>query len=91
MTFSTPAMALLAALIATSAAASPETTDSRQDASQAQRDQNGDASAHGYQNPTGPDPDPRMTEQVGEEVLEQDDEHDDARNNGHKTQGSERR
>lgn len=76
MNISTTALALLAALTATSAAASPEPIDNRQDASQAQQDQNGAASAHGYQNPAGPDPDPRMTEQVGDDLHEQGEQRD---------------
>lgn len=68
-------IALIAALAATSAVANPDAASDRQAPDQAQQDRNGDASAHGYQNPTGPDPDPRMTDQVGEDTLDQDDEH----------------
>ena len=68
-------IALIAALAATSAVANPDAASDQQAPDQSQQDRNGDASAHGYQNPTGPDPDPRMTDQVGEDTLDQDDEH----------------
>ncbi|MFG3692766.1 hypothetical protein ACGFZ6_05160 [Stutzerimonas stutzeri] len=68
-------IALIAALAATSAVANPDAASDRQAPDQSQQDRNGDASAHRYQNPTGPDPDPRMTDQLGGDTLNQDDEH----------------
>ncbi|WP_217476935.1 hypothetical protein [Stutzerimonas stutzeri] len=68
-------LALMAALTATGVTANQDAASERQDAHQSQQDRNGEASAHGYQNPAGPDPDPRMTDQVGEDALDQDDEH----------------
>lgn len=60
MNISTTAAALLAALL-TSAASNAAPSVNGQDSRQTQQEQNDDASAHGYQNPTGQDPDPRMT------------------------------
>jgi len=73
------ATAALALLIATSAAANQETGDNRQDANQSQPSQSGEESAHGYENPTGVDPDPRMTEQEAENAYERAKERDGQR------------
>lgn len=75
----TPAATLFAALLA-SAAVQAATSDSAQDpATGHQHEQNDDASAHGYQNPTGQDPDPRMTEHPNSdpEVVDEDEGVDD--------------
>jgi hypothetical protein len=53
------ASSVLLALLATAASANQEPTDTN---SKAQQDLNNEASAHGYQNPTGEDPQPRLTE-----------------------------
>jgi len=65
------ATAALALLIATSAAANQENADDRQHANPSQ---SGEESAHGYENPTGVDPDPRMTEQEAEKAYERAEE-----------------
>lgn len=55
---------VLLALLATTASANSQSTE-RQPGdtdNQAQQDLNNEASAHGYQNPTGEDPRPRLTE-----------------------------
>ncbi len=65
------ATAALALLVATSAAANQENVDDRQNANPSQ---SGEESAHGYENPTGVDPDPRMTEQEAENAYERADE-----------------
>lgn len=70
------ATAALALLVATSAAANQENVDDRQNANPSQ---SGEESAHGYENPTGVDPDPRMTEQEAENAYERADEQDDQR------------
>lgn len=51
-------LALMAALTATGGVANQDAANDRHDGHQSQQDRNGEASAHGYQNPTGPDPDP---------------------------------
>ena len=58
------ASTVLLALLATAASANQEPTEpeSADTNSQAQQDLNNEASAHGYQNPTGEDPQPRLTE-----------------------------
>ncbi|MEL7557965.1 hypothetical protein [Stutzerimonas chloritidismutans] len=58
------ASSVLLALLATTASANQEPTE-REPAdsnSQAQQNLDNEASAHGYQNPTGEDPHPRLTE-----------------------------
>lgn len=69
------------ALFATTASAGPESTERPADNTdnQAQRDLNNEASAHGYQNPTGEDPHPRLTEDTIENAhgdASADDEED---------------
>lgn len=71
------ATAALTLLIATGAAANQQAIDDHQDAHQSQPSQSGEESAHGYENPTGVDPDPRMTEQEAEDAYERADEQDD--------------
>lgn len=73
MNTSTIASTLLAALL-TSAAVQAAPSENDQDVRQSQQEQNDDASAHGYQNPTGEDPDPRMTNHPNSEpeVTEED-------------------
>ncbi|MGE6659769.1 hypothetical protein ACQKEK_03365 [Pseudomonas sp. NPDC077408] len=58
------ASSVLLALLATTASANQEPTEHEpaDTNSQARRDLNNEASAHGYQNPTGEDPQPRLTE-----------------------------
>jgi len=58
------ASSVLLALLATTASANQEPTEHEpaDTNSQAQQDLNNEASAHGYQNPTGEDPQPRLTE-----------------------------
>lgn len=59
---STLALALFASLVATGAMAREDAMKNQPtDSTMEQRAQDDDASAHGYQNPTGTDPDPRMT------------------------------
>ncbi|WP_313554022.1 hypothetical protein [Stutzerimonas nitrititolerans] len=59
---STLALTLFASLVATGAMAHDHDMESQPtDSTMDQRAQDDDASAHGYQNPTGTDPDPRMT------------------------------
>ncbi len=78
MNISTMAATLLAALLA-SATVQSAPSENNQDARQSQQEQNDDASAHGYQNPTGEDPDPRMTDHPNSEpeVTEEDESGDD--------------
>ena len=68
------ATAALALLVATSAAANQGDTNNRQDANPSQ---SGQESAHGYENPTGVDPDPRMTEEEAENAYERNDGRED--------------
>ncbi|MFV0456277.1 MAG: hypothetical protein ACK5NQ_15035 [Pseudomonas sp.] len=59
---STLALTILASLVATGAMADDDDMKNQpKDSSMEQRVDDDDASAHGYQNPTGTDPDPRMT------------------------------
>lgn len=59
---STLALALFASLVATGAMAHDHDMKNQpKDSTMEQRAHDDDASAHGYQNPTGTDPDPRMT------------------------------
>lgn len=67
------------ALLATTASAAQESTE-RQPSdtdSQAQQDLNNEAGAHGYQNPTGEDPQPRLTEDTIENAHGDDESVDD--------------
>ncbi len=73
------ASSVLLALLATAASANqeptePEPTDTN---SQAEQDLNNEASAHGYQNPTGEDPQPRLTEDTIENAHGDDERVDD--------------
>ncbi len=66
--------ALLAALL-TSATAQAASSEGGQDARLTQQQQKEDAGAHGYQNPAGQDPDPRMSEHPNSESeITQEDE-----------------
>lgn len=68
------ASSVLLALLATAASANQEPTE-REPAysnSQAQQDLDDQASAHGYQNPTGEDPRPRLTEDTIENAYGDD-------------------
>lgn len=78
MNILTPAATLLAALLA-SAAVHAAPSENGQEPGQNQHEQNDDASAHGYQNPTGEDPDPRMTDHPNSEpeVTEEDESAED--------------
>jgi opacity protein-like surface antigen len=78
MKISTMAATLLAALLA-SAAVQAASSESEQEAGQSQQEQNDDASAHGYQTPTGEDPDPRMTDHPNSEpeITDEDETMDD--------------
>lgn len=81
MNISTMTATLLAALLAgTAVHAAP--SESGQDSRQSRQQQNDDASAHGYQNPTGEDPDPRMTNHPNSEpeVTEEDEAGEDEGN-----------
>ncbi|MGE6527892.1 hypothetical protein ACQKEM_02525 [Pseudomonas sp. NPDC077382] len=73
------ASSVLLALLATTASANPEPTEHEQadSNSQAQQDLNNEASAHGYQNPTGEDPNPRLTEDTIENAHGDDERVDD--------------
>lgn len=69
------------ALLAATASANPESTErpAGNTDSQAQQDLNNEASTHGYQNPTGEDPHPRLTEDTienahGDDESVQDEE-----------------
>jgi hypothetical protein len=68
------ASSVLLALLATTASANQEPADTN---SQAQQDLNNEASAHGYQNPTGEDPQPRLTEDTIENAHGDDERVDD--------------
>lgn len=78
MKISTMAATLFAALLASSAVQAAS-SESDQEARQTQQEQNEDASAHGYQNPTGEDPDPRMTDHPNSEpeITDEDETMDD--------------
>ena len=78
MKISTMAATLFAALLASSAVQAAS-SESDQEARQTQQEQNDDASAHGYQNPTGEDPDPRMTDHPNSEpeITDEDETMDD--------------
>ena len=70
------ASSVLLALLATTASANQEPTE-REPAdsnSQAQQDLDNEASAHGYQNPTGEDPQPRLTEDTIENAHGNDED-----------------
>lgn len=62
MNISATTMTIIAALI-TGTAANAGSSDA-QDNRTEQQNQNGEASAHGYQNPTGADPQPRLDEET---------------------------
>lgn len=78
MNISAMAATFLAALLA-GATVQAAPSDSGQDAGQSQQEQNDEASAHGYQNPTGEDPDPRMTNHPNSEpeITDEEDTMDD--------------
>ena len=63
------AIAVFASLVATGAVADDDMNKQQKDSTMEQRTQDHD-SAHGYQNPTGTDPNPRMTEEVQEDWRE---------------------
>lgn len=67
---STFAVAIFASLIATGAIADDDMKNQPKDSTMEQRAHDDDASAHGYQNPTGTDPDPRMTKEVQDDWRE---------------------
>ncbi|MFI8740107.1 hypothetical protein [Stutzerimonas zhaodongensis] len=73
------ASSVLLALLATTASANQEPTEHEpaDTNSQAQQDLNNEASAHGYQNPTGEDPQPRLTEDTIENAHGDDERVDD--------------
>ena len=73
------ASSVLLALLATTASANQEPTEHEpaDTNSQAQQDINNEASAHGYQNPTGEDPQPRLTEDTIENAHGDDERVDD--------------
>lgn len=60
MHITAPAFTLVALLATGAAFAHDHAHDSSQDAADRQHQQTEEDSAHGYQNPTGVDPDPRM-------------------------------
>ncbi|HAQ85810.1 MAG TPA: hypothetical protein DCR78_05155 [Pseudomonas sp.] len=70
------ASSVLLALLATTASASQEPTEHEpaDSNSQAQQDLDNEASAHGYQNPTGEDPQPRLTEDTIENAHGNDED-----------------
>ena len=73
------ASSVLLALLATTASANQEPTEHEpaDTNSQAQQDINNEASAHGYQNPTGEDPQPRLTEDTIENAHGDDERVED--------------
>ena len=73
------ASSVLLALLATAAPANQEPTEPEpaDTNSQAEQDLNNEASAHGYQNPTGEDPQPRLTEDTIENAHGDDERVDD--------------
>ncbi|BAP80324.1 hypothetical protein MT1_3149 [Pseudomonas sp. MT-1] len=73
------ASSVLLALLATTASANQESTEPEpaDTNSQAEQDLNNEASAHGYQNPTGEDPQPRLTEDTIENAHGDDERVDD--------------
>ena len=73
------ASSVLLALLATTASANQEPTEHEpaDSNSQAQQDLDNEASAHGYQNPTGEDPQPRLTEDTIENAHGDDERVDD--------------
>ena len=73
------ASSVLLTLLATTASANQEPTEHEpaDTNSQAQQDINNEASAHGYQNPTGEDPQPRLTEDTIENAHGDDERVDD--------------
>ena len=73
------ASSVLLALLATTGSANQEPTEHEpaDTNSQAQQDLNNEASAHGYQNPTGEDPQPRLTEDTIENAHGDDERVDD--------------
>lgn len=76
MHITTPAFAVIALLTTGAAFGHDDVHESSQDTSdqhQQMHQQNEDDSAHGYQNPTGVDPDPRMDEHP-EPTHDEDDE-----------------
>ncbi|MCP9338571.1 hypothetical protein [Stutzerimonas xanthomarina] len=73
------ASSVLLVLLATTASANQEPTEHEpaDTNSQAQQDLDNEASAHGYQNPTGEDPQPRLTEDTIENAHGDDERVDD--------------
>ena len=73
------ASSVLLAVLATTASANQEPTEHEpaDTNSQAQQDINNEASAHGYQNPTGEDPQPRLTEDTIENAHGDDERVED--------------
>jgi hypothetical protein len=79
MKISTTTAAVLMALLATTVSANQETAEPQMDStgSQDRQDVNNEPGAHGYQNPTGEDPQPRLTEDTIENAHGDDEEVDD--------------
>lgn len=77
MNILTPAATLLAALLASASVHAAPSENGQEPGNQ--HEQNDDASAHGYQNPTGEDPDPRMTDHPNSEpeVTDEDERVED--------------
>ncbi|WP_417781435.1 hypothetical protein [Stutzerimonas xanthomarina] len=73
------ASSVLLVLLATTASANQEPTEHEpaDTNSQAQQDLDNEASPHGYQNPTGEDPQPRLTEDTIENAHGDDERVDD--------------
>ncbi len=72
-----PAIALFALLTAGAAHANEAPSGSTHDAADHNQQQTEDDSAHGYQNPTGVDPDPRMDDHPAPNTHEHDEDNDD--------------
>lgn len=64
------AVAVFASLVAGGAIADDDMKKHPKDSTMEQRANDGDASAHDYQNPTGTDPDPRMTNEIQDDWRE---------------------
>jgi len=72
-----PAIALFTLLATGAAFANEGAQDSSQNTADQHRQQMEDDSAHGYQNPTGVDPDPRMDDHPAPNAHEHDEDNDD--------------
>ncbi|WP_407296496.1 hypothetical protein [Stutzerimonas zhaodongensis] len=81
MNISTITASVLLALLTTTASAAEETTDYQSGNAniQTEQDLDNEASAHGYQNPTGEDPQPRLNDDTIENAHGDDrKKHDEA-------------